>query len=512
MRILLLAAAAAVAAPVGVAQAGTIQPAEAIGEADRALQTITETDTVRLFKDKAYAQEILAQVEIARRSGHYSDEFRPLIDRVRMIALAGSGQITEAFAQARELTRSTPGDPDLHFLAFALGVDARTDGALDELEFAARALSEGGRNTFAESLDSDLVNEFRRRFYLAKDKPRIARAALALLDLGWPGPHKLDWADGLRLEAAEGLLAKGDTLGARKLIFSLRTTKSILRTLISRKWDALREAGDPLERLSQSIAASDEASNSALLAKPGDPEIILSRALFLRSVGRESDALQLLLPKAQDFGWVKEQDEDGYWVVNETAYALVALGRRDEAVSLMQRLVALGLRQNPSLISMAINSIGIMSDAGSFGKSAEYATMLATTQSDLASPYGRMWMWAGAVCGHALDDNLAAAQPWLAKLKSGEEDNPAALTRALLCANDLDGAAASVVRRLEGDDPEDMLVALQTYTAGPELPASRKGLEERLSQIKARGDVQAAIARHGRVMTLPLSRSYWGLF
>lgn len=57
-----------------------------------------------------------------------------------------------------------------------------------------------------------------------------------------------------------------------------------------------------------------------------------------------------------------------------------------------------------------------------------------------------------------------------------------------------------------------MLIALQDYTAGPPLHGSAALLDQRLTEVKARPDVQAAIARHGRVIKVPLSRIYWGMF
>ncbi|HUE78967.1 MAG TPA: hypothetical protein VMN38_04995 [Sphingomicrobium sp.] len=508
---LVVAGAAAAAFPAIAAQQP--KPPIAVADIEESLRAISDIDQERLFKDKSYAQLLLAHLEVVRRSSHYSGETKMHIDRLRMLALTGSGQTKEAYVQATELTRAAPGEPNLHYFAFLLAGDVDSERALDELEFADRSItSVTDRDRFLAFLASDTVNRFRQPFFMAKDRPRIAQSAQVLLNLGWPGVHKLELADNLRMQAAEGLMAKGDVAGAKQLVFSVRTTNAVLQSLISNKWEVLRDSGDPNERLAQSIAASDEATESAVLANSDDLESLLYRAQFLRSVGKSSEALQLILPKAHDLEWVKERGEEGFWIVNEAAYALVDLRREKEAVALMQKLLSIGLSENPRLISMAINSVGIMADAGDYKGAADYAAMLATKHAGIASPYGEMWMWEGAACGNSFAGNLQAAQPWLAKLKAGEKDNPAALTRALLCANDIDGAAAAVIKRLNGDDPEDMLQALQDFTAGPDLPAAKKTLEERLRQAIARPDVQAAIAKHGRVMKVPLSRTYWGMF
>lgn len=82
--------------------------------------------------------------------------------------------------------------------------------------------------------------------------------------------------------------------------------------------------------------------------------------------------------------------------------------------------------------------------------------------------------------------------------------------RALLCANDLDGAERLLIRRLEAPDPAEMLTALQDYSGGAYAAPNLKELDRRLSVVAARPAVQAAIARTGRILKLPLSRTYWG--
>ena len=510
---LIAAAAAASASPsVAVQPATAPAPAEA-NDARQILKELVAVDSNRLFEDKAYAEQTLARIDALRKSGNPSDDVRQIMDRVRVLALIGLDRLQEAFDQATDLTKANPGDSGLHYTAFALGVDTGSERTLDVLELADRSIAnKQDRANFRDSLETDTVGYFRRPFFIAKDKERIARSARALMNFGWPGPHKLATADGLRLDIADYLLEKGDVAGAKKLVFAIRTAEPLLQTLIARKWDAVRDSGDPNERLAQSIAASDEASRAALFDKPDDLEIVIRRGQFLRSVGKDAEALDLLLPKTADLQWMKQQGEYAYWIANEAAYALVDLKREKEAVALMEKLLSLGLEENPVLVSMAINSVAIRIDAGDFRGAADYAEMLATKHGNIASPYGRMWMWEGAACGNFLAGSLDRAQPWLVKLKSNEKDNRAALTRALLCVNDIDGAAASVIRRLDGDDAEQMLAAVQDYSGGPEFSPAKKILESRLRQVIARPDVQAAIAKHGRVMKVPLSRTYWGMF
>lgn len=478
-----------------------------------ALHALAESDSQRVTTDKAYAAEMLGHVETVRKSDAYTGERRDAIDRLRMFALMGMGKIKEAHDQSVELLKRDPTHPGTHYFALLFAVELGGDLALAQLEQADLSLRDkAARAELADALDVDFIYFLRRPFNEANDKAKLGRSAQLLLNLGVPGPNFPETADSFRLDIADDLLARGDVAGARKMVHSIQMVVPVVSSLIGKRWSPTWEFVEPTERLAQSIAATDEATERAMRADPKDTRLLLMRAQHLRSVGKEEEALRLLLPKAENFDWVKAEGEYGYWIVNEAAYALVSLNRVKEAVALMNRLMTVGLEGNSVLISMAINSAEIMMDAGDYQRAAEHSAMLADKHAGLASSYGKMWMWSGAACGHFGSGNAAAAEPWLAKVKAGEKDNEAAVTRTLLCANDIDGAAASIIRRLDGKDPDGVLKALQDYTVDAELSPSDRILEERLRQVVARADVQAAIARHGRLLKLPLSKTYWGMF
>lgn len=498
-----------IAASVVVAPLG--DPASAQSPVEQAAEAAAQIDTGRLLRDKPYAEQTLNQLEVLRKSEHYSGEGRFGIDVLRMIALEGTGRSREAFALGRTLTKQKPGDPNLQFLSFSFGVFVDPDSALDELEFADRTLvSEAARKEFRDGIDLDLVAALRQPFYARKDKEKLARSAQALLSFGWPDPDQAAMADSLRRDVVEAKLRRGDLATARTLAAALLAPDTVLPLLVTKRYDPLVE-GDRIARLERAVAAFDLETDRATRANPADLKLLLQRAQFLRSVGREADALALVLPVTKDMAAVGKNGEDAFWVVNEAAYALAALNRGDEAIALMKRLLALGFEQHPSLVSMAINTTQIMISAGRYREALDHALKLATEQEDLASPYGKMWMWGGVVCGSYLLGQPGAAAPWLAKLKAREDDNPAALSRAALCANDLDGAAALMVRRLE-KDAEQTLIAVQDYQAPPNPPAAVKLLQERWDRVLARPEVKAAIDKHGRILKLPLSRAYWGEF
>jgi hypothetical protein len=506
-RAIVVAVALALGSPAAGSGATPAGPnTDAIEQAQRA---IAGADADRLFTDKAYAEEMLKHLDVLQDSAlHRDSERQGAIESIRLVALLGAGRDQESFALARTLTRRGPGDPQLHQLAVTIGSFSDPDGTLEELEHAERSLAnEADRKAFADGIDRQTVAALRRAFSKRKDEDRLARCAQALLRLGWPGDNDIHMADSLRLDVVKADLRRGHINEAQGMADSLVSLHSVLRLIADKRYDVLAE-GDRNGRLQRAIARLDIETDRLARTKPDEQRIILQRAIYLRAIGKDKDVLDLLLPKTQDMAVVAASGEDAFWIVNEAAYALLASDRGDEAVQLMKRLLALGIEDHPDLISMAINTSEVMIDAGRFREGAEYSVKLAHESADYASTYGRMWIWAGAACGYLLEGQPHAAAAWLAKLKQGKKDNLAALTRALLCANDLDGAAATLIERLE-ESAEDALIAVQDYQLTSGLPQGFRVIEARWRQVLQRPAVRAAIDKHGRILQVPMSKSYW---
>ena len=81
----------------------------------------------------------------------------------------------------------------------------------------------------------------------------------------------------------------------------------------------------------------------------------LDRVQHLRAVGRNGDALALARPQLRDPNAAALASEEGMWLVNEAAYALLDLGRPAEAASLMRGLTRLPVADHLYLISSIIN-------------------------------------------------------------------------------------------------------------------------------------------------------------
>lgn len=199
------------------------------------------------------------------------------------------------------------------------------------------------------------------------------------------------------------------------------------------------------------------------------------------------------------------------WMVNEAAYALIALGRNGEALRLMERIAALPLEGHMHLVSARINHLEILTSVGRHAEALDWAARLEAQEGNYASDYGKAWIDSTRVCALAALGRAPETAAALARLRGWSEINAPALSRALLCLNDLDAAAALLVQRLGRDDPGPAILALQDYRLS-RGPGQTGPLYDRLLSLRDRPEVRAALDRVGRVLSLPLARTYWGDF
>src|SRR5205085_1069109 len=118
---------------------------------------------------------------------------------------------------------------------------------------------------------------------------------------------------------------------------------------------------------------------------------LYERANHLRSVARNEEAFALLRPHIADVAATVANGEHGIWVLNEAAYAQAALGRQDEALALMERVAALPLAANSELISLRINHLEMLWDAGRPEDLLRRAAALDADAERFASEYGKAW-------------------------------------------------------------------------------------------------------------------------
>ena len=183
--------------------------------------------------------------------------------------------------------------------------------------------------------------------------------------------------------------------------------------------------------------------------------------------------------------------EELAWTMDYRARALAQLGRFDEAVAQL-RAAAERPEYGAPNVSQSINLAGLLAD---LGRGAEAEAIVAQVMARGLSPYGRMQAEAVRACART-----GPAAEALAYLREHQADAPAALQDALICEGDLQAAARLYIERLSDPDRRTSALAeLQDYATPPVMTPLQQAAIRRREQLRRRPDVQAAIARVGRI-------------
>ncbi len=313
--------------------------------------------------------------------------------------------------------------------------------------------------------------------------------------------------DFLRMAHARLLLDRGRVDEARERLATVTDIESVVQMRVEGLFEPLRADPQFAARLDLAAAVEKDVARSraTLDTDPPTLEAVYLHVHKLFIARRYDEALavsdQALARLAADPQAYADADEYRKWVLNTRGYVLYELGRPDEARAMLAEAAGLAEHGEPN-VSNIINYAGYLVDEG---RGAEAMALLPKIGD--ASPYGQGWIEAIRSCAGALLDDEAARTAGLDYLKAHEADNPAALSRALLCSDDVDGAAALMIRRLGAIDTRgDALLALQGRIESPgDIRWYRARLLERFERLRAREDVRAAAAGVGRIEDLPVN-------
>lgn len=515
--IIFLASLAAIAPPSpswaaagGVATVQAEPSAAETNAVDAVRAAVAESDVNRLLTDRDYAREILGHLDTLRTTST-DPEWLLALDTLRLFALMSPERPDEMRTVVGRVLAARSRDAEPYSAAWWAAL------SIPDFPLAATAVEQAARNVpgigWAElrrSLGREQPAALLQALDEAHDDATRVRFAEALFRIGWPGGGDIEGADFLRTILIDSRLARGDNAGAAGLAASLRAPTAVLPVLLMRRYDNVLGANaDRLSLLRSSMASYDrETATAAADASPGLLNA-LYRARYLRNVGRDSEALALLMPFTRDVAATVSADENGMWLVNDAVYILLALGRKNEAVALMERLVALPVGENQSLVGPYINHAIILGKAGRHEEALAYARRIEQEHGALANDYGRTVLASTMICELAALGRADEARPLVARIEATGEIGHATLLRAHLCLNDMAAAEALVVRRLAGDDPQAVLLAFQTYEIAPERAPDPDPEVDRLMSLRDRPAVRTAIERVGRIMSVPLARSVW---
>lgn len=514
MRLKLFAAAALIVALPAAARQPTPRPAAPLDDRlSAASEALANLDPERIDSDPAYAAAIADHVVVAQRQAGLDAEMRYEMQGLLLYALAAAERHDASEAAADALIAMRPSSVRSYAGAIAAASAARRQPRLVALvERASQALTDPAeRAVFLEIVTPERVAWQLRELRIANDGASRARLAEALLRIGYPGAgQRPAEADGMRMILVRHRLQQSDAPGASAAAADIRSLTPVLSLATDRRYDAVMGDADRLGRVRAAIEAEDRETSARLAEAPDDTDRLVQRAAFLRSIGRDADVLTLLMPLMADPRLVVARGDKGLWLVNEAAYSLIATGVPDEGVELMRPLATMNLQARPDLINTSINFTSILYRTGRTEEALREAERLGAAADGIASDYGKMIIWSTAACSAASLGRRQVSDGWMARMEPKESENRAAMVETRLCRGETDAAERALIAALEDEDWRDMAILWFQDWAPRQRSAVSQAQYERFVQLSRRPAVQAAFARFGHRLSLPMTDAVYG--
>lgn len=314
--------------------------------------------------------------------------------------------------------------------------------------------------------------------------------------------------DGLWHDLALDALDRKDLRRAREISKRIQGATTLLHMRADRRFDVLVKAEPRTFVLPAALERECKRLAKGAAAHPRSLGVRVQYGYALLQAGRFADVLALaeeVIARAAaapaDEVPYDDMSDQLNWIYNHKAASLRAMGRWDDALTVMQA----GRRQQEDgsiNVSQAINLGWHYVDYGKPEKALEALDGIDWAHS--LSPYGRMQLQYVRYRAYLQTGDAKEADNVLAYLREHRDDAEDTWQLAMLDAGDFDGAAALLIARLR--DPEKRYGALgevQEYLPLPQLSKQAEALV-RWEQLVTRPDVASAISEVGRREKAPM--------
>ncbi len=354
-----------------------------------------------------------------------------------------------------------------------------------------------GRGAALNSVPSSWYYQFSTQLKTA-GAADLRRRLLAILagdgyDPDEPGATR----DGFRHDYAEILYESGDHDAAGLLIRQIVYPSLLADISLDKRFRDFLPADFDLRKSVERALAESRALSAQ---HPDLIQPLNDVATFLQVLGRPQESLDALEPlrsSINDDEKLTDRDEQRVWWWDGVSRGERILGHNAQAAEALRK--GGEAEENGGLnVSQVINLSELQMNTGHPAEALATLRVFDTGKRDV-SPFGMMQITLNRGCAKTLIGKPADAAAEIAFARAHAKDAPAALTELLLCIGDIDSAAASLISRL--GDAETRTAALRTLSIYDEPPVklpAEPGAKA-FDEVKARADVQAAIARAGGI-------------
>ena len=437
-----------------------------------------------------------------------------LVDGLKGALLSELRRPQAALAALQSATAQYDGNPEVFRIWIAYELDLGTAQSVAKALQRTRA----AQPKIVTMLDERWVQAAMQKSQaLAPDKRQSVREdiCIALSDAGWQQAPRTAFGSQMVGCALAAHSLRGEKAETGAALANEPPVDALLTLAIDRRHQSLWPEIDRIGKDGFRASLERDAARAATAAKatPKDYQAATYQMQTLRALGRFQEALVAGKALAEDKAQLEVVGGDAFWLANEYARNLQALGRHDEAIAAIDGVIALGLDRYPDLVSMAINRGDMLLSAGRYQAVVDAMADLEARHFDRISAYGKMWVWANRACALRALGRDEDARVLDAKLATSPNDNWSAATAAAACRNDTDAVAGMLVTRLRGSDSRPAALGLFiTFDGRETLSPFDKKMRQTVANARAKPEVQAEFAKYGRSIHYAGTTQGWSEF
>jgi tetratricopeptide (TPR) repeat protein len=347
--------------------------------------------------------------------------------------------------------------------------------------------------------------------YRSKERGRNKAEVLDLLNTLFRVNFTLEWGtepSGLWFELISDALDRGDLRRAREISRRVQDPATLLHLRVDRRFEALVRSEPRVFDLKAAVTRECKRLAKAVAANPRSLSVRVQYGYALLTAGRFAELLRLTddviakVNTAQEGASAFDDIPDELnWIYNHKAESLRALGRWEEALTVMEA----GVRTEEGGSRNVSQAINLGWHYVDFGRPQDALDALQGIDwGHSLSPYGRMQFQHVRYRAYLQLGNAREADNVLAYLREHREDAEGTWQLVLVDAGDFEGAAALLISRLRDQEQRyEALGEVQEYLPMPRLPRQAAQLAS-WEKLVSRPDVAAAIAEVGRRERAPM--------